>query len=95
VKSGGSMDSTLNPGCVRQGRGNGPERVATPDGLAGFEVPSVQPLDEVFIRRDGQDVILSPRPRDWRSYLESAPVASDALMIDVEELQLPVQEREP
>jgi antitoxin VapB len=49
--------------------------------------------DEVFICRKGQDVILSPRPRDWRPYLESAPVASDAFMNDVE--KLPVQEREP
>jgi antitoxin VapB len=48
--------------------------------------------DEVFIRKVGEDVILSPRPRDWRTYLESAPVASDAFMAEVEEL--PVQERE-
>ena len=48
--------------------------------------------DEVFIRKEGEDVILSPRPRDWRAYLESAPVASDAFMTDVEDL--PVQERE-
>ena len=47
---------------------------------------------EVFIRKVGEDVILSPRPRDWRPYLESAPVASDAFMNDVEDL--PVQERE-
>jgi antitoxin VapB len=49
--------------------------------------------DEVFIRKEGQDVILSPRPRDWRPYLESAAVASDAFMNDVE--KLPVQERKP
>jgi antitoxin VapB len=49
--------------------------------------------DEVFIRKVGDDVILSPRPRDWRPYLESAPVASEAFMANVEEL--PVQEREP
>ena len=49
--------------------------------------------DEVFIRKVGQDVILSPRPRDWRPYLESAPVASDTFMSDVQDL--PVQEREP
>lgn len=49
--------------------------------------------DEVFIRREGQDVILSPRPRDWSPYLESAPVASDAFMNDVE--KLPLQERKP
>jgi antitoxin VapB len=48
--------------------------------------------DEVFIRKEGADVILSPRPRNWRAYLESAPVASDGLMTDVEDL--PVQERE-
>jgi antitoxin VapB len=47
---------------------------------------------EVFIRKEGDDVILSPRPRDWRAYLETAPVASDAFMADVEDL--PVQERE-
>ena len=49
--------------------------------------------DEVFIRKDGEDVILSPRPRDWRSYLDSGPVASEEFMDGVEEL--PVQEREP
>lgn len=49
--------------------------------------------DEVFIRRDGEDIILSPRPQDWRPYLASAPTASDGFMSDVEELA--VQEREP
>lgn len=48
--------------------------------------------DEVLIRKVGDDVILSPRPRDWKAYLESAPVASDAFMADVEDL--PVQERD-
>ncbi len=47
---------------------------------------------QVFIRKEGDDVILSPRPRDWRAYLESAPSASDSFMIDIEDL--PVQERE-
>jgi antitoxin VapB len=49
--------------------------------------------DEVFIRKEGEDVILSPRPADWNSYLESGPVASATFMENVEELQ--VQEREP
>ena len=48
--------------------------------------------DEVFIRKEGEDVILSPRPRDWKQYLEAAPVASDSFMDNVEDL--PVQERE-
>ena len=50
------------------------------------------PTDEVLIRKVGDDVILSPRPRDWKSYLESAPVASEAFMTEIE--NLPVQERE-
>ena len=47
---------------------------------------------EVFIRKEGEDVILSPRPRDWRSYLDTAPVASEVFMNDVEDL--PLQDRE-
>ena len=48
--------------------------------------------DEVFIRKEGEDVILSPRPRDWGPYLETAPVASEAFLKELEDL--PVQERE-
>jgi antitoxin VapB len=47
---------------------------------------------EVFIRKEGVDVVLSPRPTDWSSYLDEAPVASDDFMQGVE--KLPVQERE-
>jgi antitoxin VapB len=48
--------------------------------------------DEVFIRKEGEDVILSPRPKDWGTYLESGPIASDEFMEGVEDL--PAQERE-
>lgn len=48
--------------------------------------------DEVFIRKEGEDVILSPRPTDWSSYLDTGPVASDSFMENVEDL--PAQERE-
>ncbi len=47
---------------------------------------------EVFIRREGDDIILSPRARDWSAYLAEGPVASDSFMDAVEDL--PVQERE-
>ena len=47
---------------------------------------------EVFIRKCGEEVILSPRPQDWSTYLKSGPVASDEFMEGVEDL--PVQERE-
>lgn len=44
---------------------------------------------EVLIRKQGEDVVRSPRPED---YLESGPVASESFMEDVEDL--PVQEWE-
>lgn len=47
---------------------------------------------EVFIRKDGSDVVLSARPFDWSSYLAEGPVASPRFMEDVEDL--PMQERE-
>ena len=48
--------------------------------------------EEVFIRKEGEDIILSPRPADWGAYLKAGPIASDAFMEGVEDL--PVQERE-
>jgi antitoxin VapB len=47
---------------------------------------------EVFIRKEGDEVILSPRPADWEPYLSSGPVASEDFMEEVEDL--PVQERQ-
>ena len=47
--------------------------------------------EEVFIRKVGSDVVLSPRPSDWASYLADAPVASQNFMEGIEDL--PVQER--
>ncbi len=47
---------------------------------------------EVFIRRQGDDVVLSTRPTDWSLYLASTSVASDDFMEGVEDL--PVQERD-
>ena len=48
---------------------------------------------EVYIRKQGDDVILSARPADWSAYLASGPVASEEFMEGIEDL--PVQEREP
>jgi antitoxin VapB len=48
---------------------------------------------EVFIRRKGNEVVLSSRPFDWASYLAEGPTASADFMEGVEDL--PVQEREP
>jgi len=46
---------------------------------------------EVFIRKEGNEVVLSARPQDWSSYLAEAPVASASFMEGVADL--PVQER--
>jgi antitoxin VapB len=49
---------------------------------------------EVFIRKQGDDVILSARPKDWSDYIAAAPVTSgpDDFMELIDEL--PQQERD-
>jgi antitoxin VapB len=47
---------------------------------------------EVFIHKQGDEVMLSARPTDGSEYLASGPVASPEFMDNVEEL--PMQERE-
>ena len=47
---------------------------------------------EVFIRKEGDEVILSPRPEDWGDYFTEGPVASAEFLEGVEDL--PVQERD-
>lgn len=47
--------------------------------------------DEVFIRKVGDEVVLSPRPVDWSDFLDHGPVASEDFMEGVDDL--PVQER--
>ena len=49
--------------------------------------------DEVFIRKEGSDVVLSPRPSDWSSYVAEGPIASADFMEGIEDL--PAQERKP
>lgn len=46
---------------------------------------------EVFIRRQDEEIILSPHPTDWSAYSKPGPVASNEFMEGVEDL--PVQER--
>lgn len=49
-------------------------------------------VSEVFIRQEGADVVLSPRPFEWSTYLAQGPTASETFMEGIEDL--PVQERE-
>ena len=47
---------------------------------------------EVFIHREGDRVILSPRPHSWSDYLEHGPRTTADFMEGIEDL--PVQVRE-
>ncbi|MBX9771803.1 MAG: type II toxin-antitoxin system VapB family antitoxin [Candidatus Obscuribacterales bacterium] len=47
---------------------------------------------EVFIHREGEKVVLSPRPSNWNDYLNNGAVAPADFMADVEDL--PVQDRD-
>ena len=46
---------------------------------------------EVFIRREGDSIILTPRPSDWSGFFASGKKASADFMSGVD--RLPVQER--
>ena len=48
-------------------------------------------MKEVFIRKQGDEVVLSPRPLDWSDFLASDIRVTDDFMADVE--KMPVQER--
>ncbi len=47
---------------------------------------------EVYIRKEGDQVILSPRPTSWEDFFESTLRPSDDFM--EERVDLPLQERE-
>jgi antitoxin VapB len=46
---------------------------------------------EVFIYRDGERIVLSPKPQSWVDYLAHGPRATADFMEGIEDL--PVQER--
>jgi len=71
---------------ARVGKNNRVQVVTIP---LEFRFP--QGMKDVYIRKVGNDVILSPRPTSWKSFLQSDVCATDDFMQDVEDL--PVQER--
>jgi antitoxin VapB len=64
-------------------------RVQTVSIPLGFRFP--EDVREVFIRREGESVILTPRPSDWSAFFASGLKASPDFMADTE--RPPVQER--
>ncbi|MDB5820281.1 MAG: SpoVT/AbrB domain protein [Rhizobacter sp.] len=71
---------------ARVGKNNRAQVVTIP-----LEYRFPEGMKQVFIRKVGDEVILSPRPADWSGFLASTVTASDDFMAGVEDL--PVQER--
>jgi antitoxin VapB len=71
---------------ARVGKNNRAQVVTIP-----LEYRFPEGMKEVFIRKAGEEIILSPRPGDWSAFLASDVCASEDFMADVEDLQ--VQER--
>ncbi len=71
---------------ARVGKNNRAQVVTIP-----LEYRFPEGMKEVFIRKVGEEVILSPRPSGWSAFLASDIRVSDDFMVDVDDL--PVQER--
>ena len=71
---------------ARVGKNNRAQIVTIP---LEFRFP--KDMKEVFIRKVGEDIILSPRPTGWSDFLDSDLRASDDFMEGVDDL--PLQER--
>jgi antitoxin VapB len=78
----------MNQRTARVGKNNRAQVLTIP---LEFRFP--EGMKEVFIRKVGDDVVLSPRPVDWSSFLASDLRVSDDFIAKLEDL--PVQERDP
>jgi antitoxin VapB len=81
------QESGMEQRVARVGRNNRAQVVTIP---LEFRFPAG--MKQVFIRKVGDDVILSPRPSDWSAFLNSTARASEDFMAAVHDL--PVQERD-
>ena len=71
---------------ARVGKNNRAQVVTIP-----LEYRFPEGMKDVFIRKIGEDSILSPRPTDWRLFLASSVRVSDDFMVGIDDL--PIQER--
>jgi len=76
---------TLRP-TARVGWNNRSQTVTMP-----LEYRFPDSVREVFIRRVGDSVVLTPRPTDWSGFFASGMTASSDFMVDRE--RMPIQER--
>jgi antitoxin VapB len=71
---------------ARVGKNNRAQVVTIP---LEFRFP--EGMKEVFVRKVGEDVVLSPRPKDWSGFLAAHLPVSDDFLDGVDDL--PLQER--
>jgi antitoxin VapB len=76
----------MNRHTARIGKNNRAQVVTIP-----LEYRFPEGMKEVFIRKIGEEVVLSPRPVDWSDFLASDLRASDDFLTEVEDL--PLQDR--
>ena len=76
----------MTPQTARVGKNNRVQVVTIP-----LEYRFPEGMKDVFIRKVGDDVILSPHPADWSAFLASDVRTSDDFMENIEDM--PVQER--
>lgn len=77
----------MNQRVARVGRNNRAQVVTIP-----LEYRFPEGMKQVFIRKVGDEVILSPRPADWSAFLASNVRASEDFMVGIDDL--PVQDRD-
>ena len=77
--------SNLKP-TARVGWNNRSQTVTMP-----LEYRFPDSVREVFIRREGESVVLTPRPTDWSGFFASGVKASEDFMADTE--RMPIQVR--
>lgn len=83
------MASQLTPKPRPTARIGWNNRVQTVSIPLDFRFPEA--VREVFIRREGESIILTPRPSDWSGFFASGAKASSDFMAGVD--RQPVQER--
>ena len=82
-----ATNRTLTPRpTARVGWNNRSQTVTMP-----LEYRFPESVREVFIRREGESVVLTPRPTDWSGFFAPGMTASSDFMADSE--RMPIQER--
>jgi antitoxin VapB len=83
----GNRRVAMDQRTARVGNNNRTQIVTIP-----LEYRFPEGMKEVFIRKVGDDIVLSPRPKDWSAFLAAGVRVSEDFMADADDL--PLQERD-